>query len=189
MIREVEYFEKVGAANTDRCMEIVQKMVREEGFEHIVVASTHGDTALKLKEALAGLDVNWVVVTHSAGFKEVNKLEFTPEARKSVEEAGGKVLTTTILTHSIETALAQGGSAILPTHIVAQSLRRWGQGSKVACEIVMEAADAGLIPEKEKVIAVAGTGRGADTVCVILSAASKRFLELSVTEYRAKPAI
>jgi hypothetical protein len=51
----------------------------------------------------------------------------------------------------------------------------------------MMAADAGLIPEEEEVLAVAGTGRGADTVMVIKSAVSKRFLDLKVLEIRAKP--
>ena len=53
----------------------------------------------------------------------------------------------------------------------------------------MMAADAGLIPEGEEIVAVAGTGRGADTVMVIRSAASKRFLELRVLEILAKPRV
>jgi hypothetical protein len=51
----------------------------------------------------------------------------------------------------------------------------------------MMAADAGLIPEGEEVLAVAGTARGADSVLIIRSAASKRFLELRVLEILAKP--
>ncbi|MBT9537472.1 MAG: hypothetical protein IVZ94_05020 [Nitrospirae bacterium] len=51
----------------------------------------------------------------------------------------------------------------------------------------MMAADAGLIPEEEEVLAVAGTGRGADTVMVIKSAVSKRFLDLKALEILAKP--
>jgi hypothetical protein len=51
----------------------------------------------------------------------------------------------------------------------------------------MMAADAGLIPEREEVVAVAGTAYGADTVMVLKSAVSKRFLELRVLEILAKP--
>jgi hypothetical protein len=58
---------------------------------------------------------------------------------------------------------------------------------KVCCEIVMEAVDAGLIPEEEEVVAVGGTARGWDTVAVIRAAASKRFLKLAVLEIWAKP--
>ena len=67
--------------------------------------------------------------------------------------------------------MAQAFGGTYPTMIVANSLRRLGQGMKVCCEIVMEACDAGLVPENEEVIAVAGTGRGADTVCIIRSKA------------------
>ncbi len=73
--------------------------------------------------------------------------------------------------------------------MIAQTLRRFGEGAKVCCEIVLMAADAGLIPESEEVLAVAGTGRGTDTVILIKSAASKRFLELRVLEILAKPRI
>jgi hypothetical protein len=51
----------------------------------------------------------------------------------------------------------------------------------------MMTADAGLIPEGEEVISVAGTARGADTVMIIKAAPSKRFLELKVLEILAKP--
>jgi uncharacterized protein len=73
-----------------------------------------------------------------------------------------------------------------PAMIIAQPLRRVGEGAKVCCEIVMMAADAGLFPENEEAVAVAGTGYGADTVMVIKSAASKRFLDLKVLEILAK---
>ena len=53
--------------------------------------------------------------------------------------------------------------------------------------MIMMAADAGLVPEGEDIVTVAGTGRGADTVSVIRAAASKRFLDLKVLEILAKP--
>ena len=68
-----------------------------------------------------------------------------------------------------------------------KALRRLGQGIKVCCEIVMEACDAGLVAEDREVAAVAGTYRGADTVALIRSRVSKRFLELAVLEILAKP--
>ena len=94
-----------------------------------------------------------------------------------------------MLTHSIETSFAKKFSGQYPTLIVANTLRRFGEGAKVCCEIVMMAADAGLIPEGEEVLAVAGTAKGADTVMVLKSAASKRFLDLKVLEVLAKPRV
>ena len=187
MIRQVEYFDQPGRKNTDACIAIVKKMIEEEGFEHVVAASTTGDVGRNIYRALLNTDVNLVVVTHSAGFKQPNEQEFDSEIREELEQGGPRVLTTTVLTHSLETSLAAKYQGVYPTQLIANSLRRWGEGSKVCCEIVMEAVDAGLIPEGEHVIAVGGTGHGADTVAVMKSAASKRFLGLVFSEYRAKP--
>ena len=186
MIRQVHYFDKSGKENTEKCVEITASLV-DEGYKHVVVATTVGDTGVTMARKLHGKGVSPVVVTHSAGYKEPNHIELLPENKEEILKLSGKVFTTTILTHSIETAFTQKFNGLYPTMIVAQSLRRLGEGVKVCCEIVMEACDGGLIPELEEVVAVAGTGRGADTVCIIKSAASKRFLDLKVLEILAKP--
>ena len=110
-------------------------------------------------------------------------------AKRAIEEVKGKVLKATILTHSLETSLADQFKGSAPTLLIANTLRRLGQGIKVCCEIVMEAVDAGLIPEGEEVVAVGGTARGWDTVAIIKSAASKRFMQLSVLEIWGKPRV
>lgn len=156
-------------------------------YKHVVVASTWGDTALLFTGALKDSGVNVIAVTHAAGFKAPNDTEFSPDARETIEKAGARVYTGTMITHSLETAFSSKFNGLYPTLIVAQTLRRFGEGTKVCCEIVMMAADAGLIPEGEEVIAVAGTARGADTVLVVKSATSKRFFDLKVLEVLAKP--
>ncbi|MEW6162015.1 MAG: pyruvate kinase alpha/beta domain-containing protein [Nitrospirota bacterium] len=185
--RRVIYFEKPGSENTAACLEVVKNALKGGRYKHVVVASTSGDTGLLFSEALEGSDINLVVVTHSAGFKEPNTQEMPEEIRKKIEAKGAKVFTGSMLTHSIETSLASKFGGSYPTLIIAQSLRRFGEGPKVCCEIVMMASDAGLIPEGEEVLAVAGTAKGADTVMVIRSTASKRFLDLRVLEILAKP--
>lgn len=186
MQRTVEYFEKPGPRNTDRCIEIARRAVVDEGVKHVIVATTRGDTGAAAAEALAGTGANVVAVTHSAGFKAPNDVELSEENRQKIIAAGAKIYTGTILTHSIETSLAGQFQGVFPTTLVALTLRRLGQGIKVVCEITMEACDAGLVPEGEEVLAIAGTGRGADTVTIMRSAASKRFLELKVLEILAK---
>jgi hypothetical protein len=157
-------------------------------YNDLVIASTTGDIGAQFCRSLSKCSgLNLVVVTHSAGFKEKGIQELTPENKEEIESLGGKILTTTILTHSLETALAGQHSGAYPTIIIAQTLRRLGQGTKVCCEIVMEACDAGLIPEGKDVLAVGGTAHGADTVCIISSSASKRFLQLKIREILAKP--
>lgn len=189
MERKVIYFEKAGAENTATCLEIAKKAIVDEGYRHIVVASTTGETGLLFSKALKESPVNIVVVTHSFGFKNPNTSEMPDDVRKKIEANGAKVFTGSMLTHSIETAFSAKFSGLYPTLIVANTLRRFGEGAKVCCEIVMMAVDAGLIPEDEEVLAVAGTARGSDTVMLLKSAASKRFLDLRVLEVLAKPRV
>ena len=187
MQRLVTYFERPGRENTEKCFEIVNDDLKDYGYKHVVIATTRGDTGVLFSEGLKNINANIVIVTHSHGFKEPNANELAPEARERILAAGAKIYTGTILTHSLETSLAQKFSGVYPTLLIAQTLRRFGEGAKVCCEIVMMAADAGLIPEGEEVIAVAGTGYGADTVTLARSATSKRFLDLKVLEIIAKP--
>lgn len=187
MERKVIYFEKPGRDNTGACLQVVKDVIKEGNYKHLVIASTEGDTGLLFSEALKDAGINIVVVTHSAGFKSPNTHEMTPEMKHKITTAGTKVYTGTMITHSLETAFASKFNGLYPTLVVAQTLRRFGEGTKVCCEMVMMAADAGLIPEGEEVLAVAGTARGADSVLIIRSAASKRFFELKVLEILAKP--
>jgi len=189
MEKTITYFEKPGRDNTVVCLKIAKKAIEDERYKHIVVASTTGETGLLFSETLKVSSVNVIIVTHSSGFKEPNTHEMPDAVRKKIEAHGAKVFTGSMLTHSIETAFAAKFSGLYPTLIVANTLRRFGEGSKVCCEIVMMAVDAGLIPEGEEILAVAGTAKGADTVLVIKSAASKRFLDLRVLEILAKPRV
>jgi hypothetical protein len=184
--KKVLYFKKPGRDNTADCLSVVKEALKA-GYGHVVVASTAGDTGLLFSDALKGSGANLVVVTHSAGFREPNAVEMPADVRAKILANGAKVHTGTMVTHSLDTAFSAKFSGSYVTQVVAQSLRRFGEGAKVGCEIVMMAADAGLIPEGEEIIAVAGTARGADTVTVIRAAASKRFFDLNVLEILAKP--
>jgi hypothetical protein len=185
--KKIVYFEKAGKENTGACLDVVKAALNEGNCRHVIVASTTGANGLLFSETFKYSGVNMVVVTHSAGFKGPNIFEMPGETIEKIRANGAKIFTGTILTHSIETSLNAKFSGVYPAMIIAQALRRFGEGSKVCCEIVMMAVDAGLVPEQEEVIAVAGTGYGADTVMVIKSAASKRFLDLKVLEILAKP--
>ncbi len=181
------YFNRPGPDNTQECISVVMDQISAFSYKHLVVASTSGDTGMAFAERLEGSDTHLVVVTHSHGFREPNSIELSPDKRALIESKGASVYTGTMITHSLETSLAMKFGGVYPTLLVAQSLRIMGEGVKVCCEMVMMTADAGLIPEGEEILTVAGTGRGADTVTVIKSAASKRFLDLRILEIPAKP--
>ena len=186
MIRSVEYFENPGKANTSRCIEIVSNIV-QEGFSHVVVATTNGDTALAMARKLRGQNINIVAVTHNVGYQGPNVDECSEQIREELRTLGVKIFTGTILTRGIEAALMKKHQGVYPAYVVAQSLRLLGQGIKVTVEIVVEACDAGLLPEGQDIIAVAGSGKGADTVAIIEARPSDRFFDLRVKQILAKP--
>lgn len=187
MKKTTVYFSRPGPDNTAECLEIAKNAIKDFNYRHVVVASTTGSTGELFANALKGEHINLLIVTHSHGYKEPNTSELPAEIKEKILASGAKIYTGTMITHSLETALAKKFSGVYPTLLVAQSLRRFGEGAKVCCEIVMMAADAGLIPEGEEVISVAGTASGADTVMIIRTAVSKRFLDLKVLEILAKP--
>ena len=89
--REAWYFEEVGPKNTPACLDLLDKAAAE-GFQHLVVASTTGDSGAQAARRLAGQNLNLVVVGHSVGFKGPNIDEFLPEHHEKVTRLGGKVL-------------------------------------------------------------------------------------------------
>jgi len=97
MRRTVEYFEKPGRHNTEKCIDIVENLVAEEDYRDVVIASTSGDTGLIVAGRLKGKDVNLVVVGHSTGFAKANRNEFSQEAHKKILELGGHIYQGTIL--------------------------------------------------------------------------------------------
>jgi hypothetical protein len=58
---------------------------------------------------------------------------------------------------------------------------------KVVVEITAMAADAGAVPVDRDVIAIAGSGRGADTAVVVKPAYSHNLFDMVVREIIAKP--
>jgi hypothetical protein len=184
------YFEKPGGAeNTDKTLALAKARAKELGIKTVVVASTVGGTAVKAVNILKGYKV--IVVTHVAGFREDNTQEFTEENRKIVESKGGIILTAAHAFGGIHRALGATGAPPLPTSaigdVVAMTLRMFGQGMKVACEIAAMAADAGLVRTDEEIIAIGGTGRGADTALVLQPEYTHRFFNLRVKEIICKP--
>jgi hypothetical protein len=184
---ETMLFERPGNQNTANCIHTVLKQIKDLGRKHVVVASTSGRTALAFHKALAGTGANLVIVTHSVGFKEPGHDEFDPDIRRRLRRSRVPIHTGTILTHSLEKSLMDGFRGIYPGYLIANTLRRFGEGTKVAMEVVMEACDAGCVPEDAEVLGIGGTYHGSDTVLLVRSKPSKRFLEMDVLEIMARP--
>lgn len=190
MEHKTVYYDKPGGdENTNTTLEMAKQRAEELGIKTVVVASTVGGTAVKAMDIFKGYKV--VVVTHTDGFREPNTQEFTAENRKIVEETGGRILTTTHAFGGVHRSLAPGGKPPAPSNImgdvIAMTLRMFGQGMKVVCEIGAMAADAGLVRTDEECIAIGGTGRGADTAVVLKPDYVHRFFDLRVKEVICKP--
>jgi uncharacterized protein len=177
------YFEKSGKINTEETVKLAVKTAKERGINYIVVASNEGETASYLKDC--GLKI--VVVTHSNGFAESGAQELSEEKRKELEQYGFKVYTSTHVLSGGERSLSKQFGGVSPIEIIAYSLRMLGQGVKVGVEIATMALDGGVIPYGEDIIAIGGTGRGADTAIILRPAHAAGILQTKIKEIICKP--
>jgi hypothetical protein len=178
-------FEKPGDKNTEQALAIMFEGIKQYGVKQVVVASTRGGTGLAAARLLQDTGIKLVVVTHNYGFKEPGTHEMALETRKEIESLGATVFTGTMAFRNIGTAIREK-MGYSQQDLIANTLRIFGQGIKVCVEIVMMAADGGLITPDD-VLSVAGTARGADTVTLIAPQSSNNLFDLKVKSILAKP--
>lgn len=179
------YFEKSGTENTEKTLQIARDEALARGIKTILVASTYGDTGLKAAQVFKGSSVKLVILTHNTGFSEPGQQQLKPELKQEIEKLGGTIYIGTMVLRNIGTAIkAKAGYS--QEQMIADTLRMFCQGMKVCVEIAAMAADAGLV-STEDVIAVAGTGRGADTAVVISSRPSNQLFDIRIREILCKP--
>lgn len=179
------YFGVPGASNTEQVFQIARARADELGIRSIVVATTTGRTGVRATEVFK--KHNLVLVTHSTGFKASNDQELTADHRQAIEAAGGRILTCQHAFGGVGRAVRKKLQTYELEEIIAFTLRILGEGMKVACEITLMAADAGLIRVGEPAIAIGGTGRGADTAVVLQPANAQSFFDLRIMEVLCKP--
>ena len=170
--REVEYFATPSSQNTEKVIEAVKKRVAIGSPKTVVVASTSGETGMKFAKAFKGI-ATVVVVSHE---------KKSPSYGRQIVEYGGKAVDETHL------ALHTNGM-----DDVRKSFYTFGQGFKVAVEVILIAADKGEVSLYEDVIAVGGIGRGADTAIIARATTSKEIFtqdkskKLEIREIIAAP--
>jgi hypothetical protein len=175
----ITYFDASGEENTAATLTIAKKRAQETGIKTVVVASTTGGTARAAGEAFNGTEVRLVVVPHQRGSRDQER--FDMEVVSELEQRGHRVYWSTMLFHL---GGLYGNEA--PTAL-ANMLRTFGQGMKVCLEILLMAADGGMVDRGAKVIVVAGTGRGADTAVLATASTSNRIGEVRIHEILCKP--
>lgn len=148
----------------------------------LIIASTTGATALQLSELamVTGFRHKIICVTHAYGRKIKGENEMSLETMKILEKRQVALITASHVLSGAERALSNMFKGLYPVEIVAATLRMLGQGVKVCVEIALMALDGGKIAYKKPVICVAGTARGADTICLITPSYTDAFLETKI---------
>jgi len=128
-----------------------------------------------------------VCVTSVYGSAEKGKNEMPDEVRERLTNEGIKVLTTTHVLSGAERGISRKFNGIYPVEIIAHTLRMFGQGVKVCVECSVMALDSGLIPFGERIVAVGGTGRGADTAVILTPSHASDIFGTFIHEIICKP--
>jgi hypothetical protein len=157
------YFAEPGPANTKKTLEIAAARVRELGLGHVVVASDTGETTLTLLDLVDASAIRVVSVAEHAGAGGGDGQGLTDARRAKLEARGAKVFVGSHALSGVGRSISTKFKGISHTEIIAYTLRLFGcDGIKVAVEIAVMAADAGLVPTDRELLAIGGTGSGAD---------------------------
>lgn len=180
------HWNQAGQINTDNTIKMALAKAKELGIKHIVIASNTGASVQKLLGHEAS-EINLVAVTHHFGFSAAGENEMPIDERISLKQQGVQIFSGTHLFAGADRGVRNHFGGVYPAEIMAQTLRLFGQGVKVAVEIAVMALDAGLIPYGEDIISIAGTVRGADAAIIICPAHSNHIFDTEVREIITMP--
>lgn len=165
---ETVYFDSPGSQNTDRVLQIVEKVANAKGVKIILLATTSGSTGLKAQEVF-GANKRLIGV---GSFR----YRSNPRLMMEFKRRGGK------LVYAYDDVEYN-----YPRAVQTKYRQRAGEGGKVCTEVVVVAVRAGLLEEGVRVIAIGGTLTGADTAMIIRSADD--FLGLEIESILCQPRV
>ena len=178
------YFKKPGKDNTVAALQAAAECGRTLGLDEIVLATTTGATAYRAREHCPGFKIT--AVTYHCGFKTPFQSVLPEDVRADLSAKGIQVVTATHALSGVERGLSKKHSGHYPVLLMADTLKLFGQGTKVAVEVAVMAADAGTLSGRD-IIAVGGSSHGADTALVVKPAHAARIFELKIREIVCKP--
>ena len=188
MVRKfITYFDKEGENYTDELIRAVKdKLEATDNIKTILIASSSGESALKLNDALDD-DIKIINVTHHMGFSGPNESDISQEMIEKLENVGIKTYFGSHAFSGAARGVTNKYGGYSPLDVVADTLRMFSHGVKVAGEITIMAADAGLIPVGEEIIAIGGRGHGVDTAVILTPVNAKNLFDLQFHEIIAMP--
>jgi len=185
---KILYFSKKGPANTAKTLEIALACCRARGLRKIVVASSTGATALHLRKR-AGAAIDIIAVTYGAGTRYREEVERFNTNRQSLIDNGIEIVRGLHALSGVERSFeGKYKCGFIPLNIVSDTLRLFSQGVKVCVEISVMAAEHGLVSPDEEIVAIGGSGTGADTALVIKPAYAAHFFETRIRAILCMPA-
>ena len=184
-VTEQLLFDTAGGENTEATLAAAAARASALGLQQVVAATTTGATALAARRAMPGAKVIGVTLQAGTWAKYAPP---TPSIVKEAEEEGVIFLTAThSLMGNVATAIREKFGGVCADELIAYVYYTFGQGMKVAVEVAVMAADAGLLDMGKEIIAIAGTGTGADTAIVLTPAFTVAFFDTKVHEIICMP--
>ncbi len=184
----ITYFDKQGDDYTDELiMAVKDKLEIADNIKYILIASSSGESALKLSQAIDDDSITIVNVSHNVGFSGDNESDISDEMIKKLEDEGIKTFQGLHAFSGAARGVTNKYGGYSPLDVVADTLRMFSHGVKVAAEISLMACDAGLIPVGEEIIAIGGRAHGVDTAVILTPVNSKNLFNLQFHEIIAMP--
>ncbi len=178
------YFDHPGKDNTVPALKAAAARGRALGIDELVLATTSGETAIQALAHCPGFKLT--AVTYHCGFREPFQPVMPDAVRRDLITKGVSVVSATHALSGVERGLAQKHAGLYPVLLVADTLKLFGQGTKVAVEVAVMAADAGTLSGRD-LIAVGGSSQGADTALVVKPTHAARIFDLKIREIICKP--
>ena len=183
----ITYFDNEGNDYTDELILAVKdKLEVSKDIKRVLIASASGESALKLYDAV-GDCVEIINVTHHMGFSGANESDISDEMIEKLEGVGIKTYFGCHAFSGAARGVTNKYGGYSPLDVVADTLRMFSHGIKVGAEISIMAADAGLIPVGEEIIAIGGRGHGVDSAVILTPVNAKNLFDLKIKEIIAMP--
>ena len=181
-------FENAGKQNTAEAVRIAVEKAMELGCP-IVAASTMGVTAdaLLTESERAGFRGDIVIVRGCSSRQRMGANLMKPEVRDMLLSRGARIVTAAHALSAGERGISTTFKGAYPLEIMANTLRMFGQGTKVCVEASIMALDADALPFGVPVVALGGSHRGADTALVLTPSYSASLLSTVIHEVLCKP--
>ncbi len=180
------YFPAPGPENTGQAIELAVQRAGALNIPTLLVATTSGASGVAAIQRTSNL--NLVIVSHSTGFVQPDTQELTEQNRLIIAGCSrARLLTGQHAFGGVGRAVRKKLGAYQLEEIMAYTLRIFGQGVKVAIEIALMAADAGLVRTDRPVISLAGSNTGLDTALVLRPSNAQTFFDLKVLQIICMP--